>query len=445
MFLAALLLHTSDADAEGAPPSIPPEAAKLIEEWLREQDAPGVSVAAVNRDGVLWAGGFGLADIEAKRPATASTRYQFASVTKVYTALLLAQLAEEGIVDLHAPLSTYLPDFQPLSPQPSGRPVTLFDLATHSAGFTRDMRGPKASGKPHSYTWDEVLAWEGESGMTTLPGVHQRYSNYGYAVLGQALERAAGKDYRTLIRERVFEPLGLDESGFAELREHPERAAGYYKKDDEIVRGSDFVWDFGVQASASELIATAVDVARFARAHLGGKGSLPQPVLQRLLTPAFPMGGSGAMGLGWHYSWGGGIPRWSHGGAVNTYRSVVSIRPDVGIGLAMAANGNADWGKLERPLLSLLASNADTTEQDALTGDYEPPGGGTKVMIRRNADAVLTLEVRGAIRMVPWGQDTYRVIEGLNKDEWVRFIHEGDEQVMLWEHRRFVRTAMAGG
>ena len=67
------------------------------------------------------------------------------------------------------------------------------------------------------------------------------------------------------------------------------------------------------------------------------------------------------------------------------------------------------------------------------------------MVIRRRPDAVLTIEARAAIRMIPWGPDTYRIIEGLNDNEWVRFTREGDEQVMLWEHRRFVRRAVEEG
>jgi CubicO group peptidase (beta-lactamase class C family) len=416
----------------------------LVGGWLKEQTAPGVSIAAVNRNGLLWAGGFGFADVESQRPATAATRYQFASVTKVYTGLLLAQLVAEGKVDLDAPLSKYLPEFQPHYAQPGGRPVTVRDVATHSAGFTRDMTGAKASGKFHSYTLNELLAWQRDTGMTVLPGLQYKYSNFGYGVLGAALERAAGGDYRTLLRHRVLEPLGLSATGFAELRSHADLATGYRRQDDALTPGTDFVRDFGAQAPASELISTVEDVARFAHAHLCAPPTpaIPDAVRTLLFTPHFAMGDGSAMGLGWHYQWGGGIPRWAHGGSVNDYRSLIAVRPDVGVGLALAANGEADLGKLELPLLRLLATEADGREQDAVVGDYEPPNGGTKVMIRRNPDAVLTIEVRGAIRMVPWGPQTYRIIEGLNQNEWVRFVREGGQQAMVWEGRRFVRRPL---
>ncbi|PIU94690.1 MAG: hypothetical protein COS65_06320 [Armatimonadetes bacterium CG06_land_8_20_14_3_00_66_21] len=443
--LLTLALQIAGARGLAAPVGpIPPPVTELVNGWLKEQAAPGVSIAAVNRDGLLWAGGFGLADVGSQRPATAATRYQFASVTKVYTGLLVAQLVADGKVDLSAPLSTYLPEFQPRYAQPDGRAVTMLDVATHSAGFTRDMIGTKASGKFHSYTLAELLAWQRDTGMTALPGLQYRYSNFGFAVLGAALERAAGGEYRALLRERVLKPLGLDDTGFAELRSRPDVATGYHRTEDHLTRGTDFVWDFGAQAPASELISTVEDVARFGQAHFcqPPSGAVPVGVRALLFTPHFPIGEGSAMGLAWHYQWGGGVPRWVHGGSVNDYRSLIVIRPDVGVGIALAANGEADLGKLELPLLRLIASEADGREQDSVVGDYEPPNGGTKVMIRRNPDAVLTLEVRGAIRMVPWGPQTYRIIEGLNQNEWVRFVREGDLQVMVWEGRRFVRRPL---
>ncbi|MGD8239544.1 MAG: serine hydrolase domain-containing protein [Armatimonadota bacterium] len=181
-----IALHVASS-ATGAEP--PADAAELIEKWLADKSAPAISVAAVNRDGILWSAGFGLADVEAERPATATTRYQFASITKVYTALLLAQLAAAGEADLDAPLSRYLPELKVRYPEPGAREITLRDVATHTAGFTRDMRGEKASGRKHAYTVEEFLQWQKTAGFTAMPGLQHKYSNFGYGVLGAALER----------------------------------------------------------------------------------------------------------------------------------------------------------------------------------------------------------------------------------------------------------------
>ncbi|MFQ5809134.1 MAG: serine hydrolase domain-containing protein [Armatimonadota bacterium] len=436
LVLIALQVASS---ATGAEP--PAEATELIEKWLADKSAPGISVAAVNREGILWSAGFGLADVEAERPATAATRYQFASITKVYTALLLAQLAVEAGVDLDAPLSRYLPELTARYPEPGAREITLRDVATHTAGFTRDMRGDKASGRTHAYTVEELLQWQKTAGFTARPGLQYKYSNFGYGVLGAALERITGRPYRDLLRERVLEPLELTSTGFSELRTHPELARSYSVKDDELTPNMDPLFDFDAQAAASELISTVEDMARFAQAHLGNgpREVVPPAATGLLFAPHLQTSDTSAICLGWRYSWSDGLPRWIHTGSVNHFQSIMAIRPDVGIGLVLAANGPGSLGELHVPLLRLIAEHADTSEQDALVGDYAPADDDYLVMVRRRPDAVLTLEVKGAVRMVPVSRHTYRIVEGRNKGEWVRFVEEEGKQVLLWEHRRLVR------
>jgi CubicO group peptidase (beta-lactamase class C family) len=426
--------------ATGAEP--PTEAKELIEKWLDEKDAPGISVAAVNREGILWSGGFGLADAEAGRPATATTRYQFASITKVYTSLLLAQLVASGEAGLDDPLSRWLPELKPRYPEPGARPITLRDVATHTAGFTRDMRGEKASGRTHAYTVEEFLKWQEDAGFGARPGLQYKYSNFGYAVLGTAIQRMAGKPYRDLLRERIIGPLAMTSTGFSELCTHPELARSYAMKDDGLTPNMDPLWDFGAQAGASELISTVEDMARFAQAHLGdGPEDVVSPAASDLLfEPYFPMGDTSAICLGWHYGWSDGLPRWTHSGSVNDYQSLLALRPDVGIGVVLAINGPGSLGELHVPLLKLLAEHAYTSEQDAVVGDYtDPDNEGALVMVRRRPDAVLTIEVKGAVRMVPVSRHTYRIMEGSNKGEWVRFVEEDGQSILLWEHRRLVR------
>jgi CubicO group peptidase (beta-lactamase class C family) len=303
------------------------------------------------------------------------------------------------------------------------------------------MRGEKASGRTHAYTVEEFLKWQEESGFRARPGLQYKYSNFGYAVLGTAIERIAGRPYRDLLRERVLEPLKLTSTGYSELCDHPELARSYSMRDDELTPNMDPLWDFGAQAGASELISTVEDMARFAQAHLGdGPDAVVPPAAAHLLfTPHFPIGETSAICLGWRYGWSDGLPRWTHSGSVNHYQSLMAIRPDVGIGVVLATNGPGSLGELHVPLLRLLAEHADTSGQDALVGDYIPDDDDYVVMVRRRPDAVLTIEVKGAVRMVPVSRHTYRIMEGSNKEEWVRFTEEDGEQVLLWEHRRLVR------
>ena len=437
-----LALTATQLLATGAVVPPPPPVMEIVEDWRAGQRVPGVSVAAATRGGVLWGTGLGVADLEAGRAATAETRYQFASVTKPYTGLLLAMLLEDGTVRLDQPLSAFLPDIALASPPAGSRPITLRDLATHTAGLMRNMTGPKASGKSHAYTLAELTAWLASEGFAVQPGIQHKYSNFGYALLGQALARAAGQEYRELLRSRVLVPLGLTDTGLWELRTHPLLAPSYAERGGTFVPAEDPVWDFGAQAPASEIISTVVDVARFAAAHLGGAAAarVPDRVTARIFSPLFPIGESSMMGLAWHYSWSDGLPRWEHGGSVNGYRSLVAVRPDVGLAVVLAANAPLSWDGLNIRLLRALSEHVDVSGIEPYVGDYEMPGG-TVAQVRLRPDAVLTLEVKGAVRLLPIGPGTFRVMEGRNNGEWVRFVVEGDRETMLWEQRRLTKRA----
>jgi CubicO group peptidase (beta-lactamase class C family) len=341
-------------------------------------------------------------------------------------------------VNLRAPISRYVPEFRPRYRVEGTRQPMVLDLATHTAGLTRDMIGPKASGRYHVYTEQELFDWLRTQAMAVPPGLQCKYSNYGYAVMGSVLERATKRPYRDLVRERVLTPLGMAHSGFGELRAQPALAIPYSKQGDGRAPFTDVAWDFGAQAAASELISSVEDMAWFAQAHLAQPPGpvASAPVRATLFARYFPTGGEGAAGLGWWCGLTGGIPTWSHGGSVNDFNSVLILRPDVGLGLVLAANGEAPLEDLAARLLRLMAPSADTSALDPWVGDYVHPGG-ARAMIRRNEHAVLTLEVHGAVRMAPIGPATYRVTEGLNTGEWVRFVVESGKPVMIWESARW--------
>ena len=432
MLSVALILSA----AIGVPPEPPAQVRDMIETWLADPTtkAPSIAVAAVNRSGILWAGGFGYADLAAKRPVTRSTLFQFASVTKEYTALVLAQLAAEGRIDLDVPITRYLPELQPRSTEPGAPPVTLRSLASHSSGLT-NWWGSGTS----SYSVKQLLDRLRHHGLTITPGLQFKYSNYGFALIGAALERATGRGYAELVRERVFVPFGLKFSGFYELHADPNLAKSYLVKEGQFtprpVSGP-----FHAQTPASGLISSVEDVARFLHAHLDESPASPIPanVKDMLFTAYVQSAPYGASGLAWILTWSGGLPRWYQVGAWNCFYSRLVIRPDVGLGLVITTNG--PWSRdLIVPLLKHLAAHADTSTLRAVTGDYEGDRGQrATVVLPRGPE--LTLELKGHGRLIPISRHTFRVSTPRGwGGAWIRFAVEDGKPVMLWEAQKLVR------
>lgn len=155
--------------------------------------------------------------------------------------------------------------------------------------------------------------------MTVQPGLHCKYSNSGFSLVGAAMERATGRSYAELRRDRILQSLRLSGCGLTSQPPHPDLALSYRIQEGKIVPlpASPL---FEAQAPASSLVSTVGDIARFAQGHLvrGPVAPIPDAVKDLLLSAQVPSGETGAVGLGWHYAWRENMSHWFHNGAWNS-------------------------------------------------------------------------------------------------------------------------------
>jgi serine-type D-Ala-D-Ala carboxypeptidase/endopeptidase len=304
---------------------------------VRRGVAPSLAWAVVRGQDVA-AGGFG--------GAGPRTIFQIGSVTKVFTALLRADMAERGEVHLADPAASYLPGW------PSGTgSVTLADLATHTSGLPR---------LPRSLLWSALLhprdpyarypaarflraarralrAGSGES-----PYV---YSNFGYGLLGYLLGQAAGTAYQTLVTTRICGPLGLPDTTFAVPVPSRDRMAQGHRQGRAVPD-----WHLGALAGAGALYSTAADLARFLQACLAPAASPLAPAIRATLTPRQPIPG-GEIGLAWHHAHRGRVI-W-HNGMTGGFSATIAFDPARSLGVAALAN-SAVGAPLDQAVLSAL-------------------------------------------------------------------------------------------
>jgi len=255
---------------------------------------------------------YGQANKDYAVPNRPDTRFNLGSVTKIFTAVAVLQLAERGQLSLDDPLARFLPDV----PDPeSAKRITIRHLLTHTAGL-----GDHVSAMSHDpfraryRTVDRMV--ELVRGVPPLfePGTRWRYSNSGFLLLGKVVEKACGQDYYDYVRQHVFGPAGMIDTDFCELDRVNERLAvgyerefsggrGYWRSNhfDQFVRG-------GPEGGA---YSTAEDLLRFDRAMRANK--LLGPELTRLATAAHPMSDAHAYGYGFEVEEGGRIV--GHGGS----------------------------------------------------------------------------------------------------------------------------------
>jgi CubicO group peptidase (beta-lactamase class C family) len=371
-----------------APEIAQPQIRTRIDEILSRRPAVGLAVGVV-RDGRLeFFRGHGLADVASNTPITEDTAFRIASITKLFTAIAVMQLWEQGLVDLDASANEYLRAYKLICTRASWRPPTLRQLLTHTSGIPDVRRvsdllhaGWTASdGRPpvlsvHLGDWLPSLAEYYRGGLRVIvePGSAFAYSNHGYATLGQIVEDVSGMPLERFFRERIFEPLGMADSDLVRSHRIASRlATGYALGRRGVKAVPDRDW---IGAGAGGIYSTSSDLARFVEALLGGGANKHGSVLESatlaiMFEPHYqPDAWLPGMGLGFFRGDAAGHRLVFHDGILPGFNSELLVAPDDGIGLIGLTNGSARafaWLSLE--LGRLIRDMLDVPE-DAVRSD----------------------------------------------------------------------------
>jgi serine beta-lactamase-like protein LACTB len=271
-------------------------ARQVMRAGLAGQNLPGLSVAVGVGGEIVWAEGFGWANLEQRVPVTPDTRFRVGSASPALTSAAAGLLIEQGRLTPDAEIQAYVPDF-PRKPWP----VTLRHLMGHTAGLTSDGgdEGPLLSAQCDRPV--EALAAFADRDLRFEPGSQYRFSNYGWILVSAAIEAAAGEPFLTFMQTRVFDPLGMhDTMPDAGTTPVEDRATPYFPRFAADPRyGVDLMRpvDHSCYAGASVFLSTPSDLVRFGM----GVGRLLQPAtLQRLhAAQRLPSGQDTGYGLGW--------------------------------------------------------------------------------------------------------------------------------------------------
>jgi CubicO group peptidase (beta-lactamase class C family) len=177
-----------------------------VDELMRDYtgEVPGASVLVLRDGEPVVRAGYGLSDMESRTPATATTNYRLASVTKQFTAASILLLAEDSRLKLDDHVRKWLPSLPKVA-----EPITIRHLLTHSSGLIDYEDVIPATFKPQLHDADVLRLLESQDRTYFKPGSSYRYSNSGYALLALIVERASGRTFATFLRERIFQPLGM--------------------------------------------------------------------------------------------------------------------------------------------------------------------------------------------------------------------------------------------
>jgi CubicO group peptidase (beta-lactamase class C family) len=272
--------------------------------------------------------GYGRLHTGAQDPPDGGTIFEIGTITKVFTGLLLADLAGQGIVGLDDPLASSLPASVRV-PTRGDRQITLGDLASHAGGLPRDPKGTLGrwlGDRRNPYAGlsvEELYAGLARTKLRRRPGERVKYSNLGAGLLGDALARAAGQPYEALVRERICLPLGMRDTMITPTGEQTARLATGHTR-----RGRPAApFQLPALVGAGALRSTATDMLRLLRANLDPAHTPLAAQIERTQQPRLRAAKRVEVGLGWqlaHPPGAAGPVLW-HNGGTSGFRSFVGL------------------------------------------------------------------------------------------------------------------------
>ncbi|MGE3074913.1 MAG: serine hydrolase [Dehalococcoidia bacterium] len=328
---------------------LPDSLVRYAQEEIARLQVPGAAAAALH-DGVIYAAGVGVTNVEHPLPVTPETLFQIGSTSKTFTATALMQLVEAGKVDLDATVRTYLPWFS-LQSEDDAAKVTVRDLVTHHGGYVGDYFKDTGRGDDAIGTIVRKMA---NSPQLVPAGYTFSYSNAGFYVLGHIVETVHGRPFEHVIRDQIFEPLEMQRSFY-----FPEEAITHRVAAGHIVttEGPQVARPWNTPRSIAPgggITSTVIDQLKYTALHLGmarGKVLRPETIeaMQQVQRPAGSMCES--IGISWMLDWAGTGERLvKHGGATNGHLSSFELMP--GKGFAVTVLTNSDTGREARQTIA---------------------------------------------------------------------------------------------
>ncbi|MFN2458674.1 MAG: serine hydrolase domain-containing protein [Chitinophagaceae bacterium] len=332
---------------------------KIYKEHALKNNIPGFAYGIVVDGQLVHSGAFGFTELTKQIPATTSSLFRIASMTKSFTTLAILKLRDEGRLKLDDPAYLYIPQLKKQKLlSADAPPITIRHLMTHTAGFPED--NPWGDRQLSDTDKELIQMLEGGVSFSNTPGISYEYSNLGITLLGQIIKKVTGKSYQQYINENIFLPLGMKNTVWDYRKVPDEKLAHGYRWQDNQWKEEELLPD-GAYGAMGGLFSTIEDFSKYIAFHLSawppGNGKENGPVkrssLREMHMPGiisglnanfkYPGGRPCAIATG--YSYGLGWARdcqariWvGHSGGLPGFGSQWRIFPDYGIGVVSYAN-----------------------------------------------------------------------------------------------------------
>ena len=438
----------ADADVQAAQ--------RLFTAWLEGQmlsrHIPGIAIGVVADQEVVWAKGFGHADVANKVPMTPQTKFRMASHSKLFTATAIMQLRERGLLRLDDPVSKYLPWFAVTLAEEDDPPITIEELLTHSSGLPREAGSHWTTFE--FPTTEQLRKLMAERRAPYSPEVRWKYSNLAYSIAGMVIEAVSGQTWADYVQQHIYQPLGMTSSSVDQ--NVPGLAVGYNRLMLDNTRSTTPFIDARGMGAATGITSTVEDMAKFVSAQfrkgkMGGRqilstGSLREMHRVRMLENNWTQGNA----IGFAVRRERDKVFVSHGGSYPGYQTNTLLQLDGKVGVIVLTNADdSNPGGIATQLMNTVGeavAKAQAAPTPKLTWDpswsrfaglYRGRGGESQV-IEMNQRLVIinpnAANLDNPIRLEPIGNGQFRYAAnagGGPVGEIVRFVEENGRVVRM--------------
>ena len=389
---------------------------KTIDDRRKELGIPGISLAIVKDDQIIYLKGLGYKNFEQKIPVTPVTRFAIGSASKAFTALLAAMSADAGKLSFDDSPKKFLPYFTLKDPDAAAK-ITIRDLLAHRSGLNRTDLA-MATGMLNR---EELIKVAGMAKPTAKLGEKWQYQNIMYTAAGEAVAKAEHSTWDKLIATRIFKPLGMTNSdtAVAAMQKSRDYSLGYdYNPSTKVTRNLP-QREIAAAAPAGAINSSAQDMAQWLRLMLNngsinGRRLVSEKNFDELVHKQINVGGPVDYGLGWFLRQWKGHKVVEHGGNIDGFNSQVAFMPDQKLGFVLLTNvsGSPLGAVAMNTIWTNLVGDPKAAEMKSTAEGTAAPPGDPKAEVGKYllAAAGINFEVamkEGKLTLSVPGQPTY--------------------------------------
>ncbi|RTL59119.1 MAG: serine hydrolase [Sphingobacteriales bacterium] len=320
---------------------------KVLKDW----HAAGVGIAVVEKNKIVYTGGFGYRDVENKIPVTENTQFAIGSCTKAFTASLLGLAVKDGKLDIDKPVTDYLPELK-FSKENLTAHVTVRDMMCHRTGLPRHDLAWYGSSTSRDTLLYAIRFFEPSAELRQI----WQYNNFMFLAQGVLAQKLYGKSWESLIKEKIFDPLEMKNSNLSitDLEKYPDHSVGYNVKNDSIKRMK--YMNIDAMGPAGSINSTPKEMANWVITWVNGgkfnnKEVIPAMHVQQAMSSQMVIAGSlpdkqnpdvnfANYGFGWMLTSYRSHYRVEHGGNIDGFSASTCLFPGDSIGIVILSNQN---------------------------------------------------------------------------------------------------------